>query len=247
MLPIKTIIVDDEPGILLLLQSTLRELEGALVVGTATNATDAIDLIQGQNPNLAFLDIELPDMLGIELAEKLKEIKPDLAIVFVTAHREHFFDAFGLYAVDYILKPIDEERVKQTFRHIQQTFKISDRSLKPKKTTISINSDNQQIFAKQDEIFFIEKTGRYTLLHCVNGKYKTRQTLQRFEQKLDKTFFRSHKSYIINIMRIERIITYPNFYEIKFKACENKAFLSRDRYPLLVERLEEYTVFNRGN
>ncbi|HRT84401.1 MAG TPA: response regulator, partial [Bacteroidales bacterium] len=98
---------DDEPGVMLLLCSILSKLERALVIGAADNAKDAIALVREHNPDLAFLDIELPDIKGIELAERLREIKPDLAIVFITAHQEYSLDAFKLYAFDYILKPTD--------------------------------------------------------------------------------------------------------------------------------------------
>ncbi|HQK54444.1 MAG TPA: LytTR family DNA-binding domain-containing protein, partial [Sedimentibacter sp.] len=80
---------DDEPGVMLLLCSILSKLERALVIGAADNAKDAIALVREHNPDLAFLDIELPDIKGIELAERLREIKPDLAIVFITAHQEY--------------------------------------------------------------------------------------------------------------------------------------------------------------
>jgi len=112
LLPVKVVMADDEPGVMLLLCSILSKLERALVIGAADNAKDAIALVREHNPDLAFLDIELPDIKGIELAERLREIKPDLAIVFITAHQEYSLDAFKLYAFDYILKPIDEERVK---------------------------------------------------------------------------------------------------------------------------------------
>ena len=114
LLPVKVVMADDEPGVMLLLCSILSKLERALVIGAADNAKDAIALVREHNPDLAFLDIELPDIKGIELAERLREIKPDLAIVFITAHQEYSLDAFKLYAFDYILKPIDEERVKST-------------------------------------------------------------------------------------------------------------------------------------
>ena len=93
MLPVKVVMADDEHGVMLLLCSILSKLEGALVTGTAENAKDTIKLTIEHNPDLAFLDIELPDMKGIELAERLREIKPDLAIVFITAHQEYSLDA----------------------------------------------------------------------------------------------------------------------------------------------------------
>ena len=245
MLPVKVVMADDEPGVMLLLCSILSKLEGALVVGTAENAKDTIKLTMEQNPDLAFLDIELPDMKGIELAEKLRDIKPDMAIVFITAHQEYSLDAFKLYASDYILKPIDEERVKSTFLRIYKMLEISknsNTSSYTKPSRISINLGDERIFIKLNEIFYIERSGRHTLISCTNGKFKTRQTLQELEKYLGKMFFRSHKSFIINTDRIEKIVSFPNssYCEVKFNNCEDKALLSRDR----ISELMKYSDYN---
>ena len=245
MLPVKIVMADDEPGVLLFLRSILSKLEGAQVVGTTENAEDAIKLVREQSPDLAFLDIELPDMKGIELAEKLREIKPDIAIIFITAHQEYSLDAFKLYASDYILKPVDQERVKATFRRIYQLLKMPEKSNPAsyvQTSRISINLGNERVFVKLDEIFYIEKTGRYTFICCVNGKFKTRQTLQELEHHLGMKFFRSHKSYIINTDRIERIVAFPNssYYEVKFNNCKDTALLSRDR----MHELMKYSNYN---
>jgi len=245
LLPVKIVIADDEPGILLLLRSILSELEGALVVGATENANDAIKVVREQSPDLAFLDIELPDMKGIELSEKLREMKPDIFIVFITAHQEYSLDAFKLYASDYILKPIDQERVKSTFRRIYNTLKMSEKNNAAsyvQTDRISINLGNERVFVKLDEIYYIEKTGRHTLLYCTNGKFKTRQTLQELELHLGTKFFRSHKSFIINTDRIERIVTFQNssYYEVKLNDCKDKALLSRDR----MHELMKYSNYN---
>ena len=245
MLPVKVVMADDEPGVMLLLCSILSKLERALVIGAADNAKDAIALVREHNPDLAFLDIELPDIKGIELAERLREIKPDLAIVFITAHQEYSLDAFKLYAFDYILKPIDEERVKSTFQRIYKMLEISknsNTSSYTKPSRISINLGDERIFIKLNEIFYIERSGRHTIISCTNGKYKTRQTLQELEKHLGKMFFRSHKSFIINTDRIEKIVSFPNssYYEVKFNNCEDKALLSRDR----MSELMKYSDYN---
>ena len=218
-----------------------------LVVGTAENANDAIRLVKYQSPDLAFLDIELPDMRGIELAEKLKQIKPELTIVFITAYREFSLDAFKLYAFDYILKPIDEERVKTTFRHIQQMLKTPKKdNPNTQEAIISISFGNQRVFVNLSEIFYIEKTGRHTIVYCVNGKFKTRETLQELEERLGTTFFRSHKSYIINMKKIEQLINHSSYYEVKFKNYRETALLSRDRYSELDECLNKCVMSIKG-
>lgn len=234
MLQVKIVMADDEPGVMLLLCSILSKIEGSLVVGTAENANDAIKLVREQGPDLAFLDIGLPDMKGIELAERLREIKRDIAIIFITGHQEYSLDAFKLYASDYILKPIDQDRVKSTFNRIQQALEMSKKSntfLSAQTNRISINLGDERIFVKLEEIFYIEKVGRHTLICCTNGKFKTRETLQELEQNLGLKFFRSHKSFIINTDQVERIATFPNssYYEVKFNNCKDKALLSRDR------------------
>lgn len=241
---IRIIIADDEPGILLLLRSIFGELKGALVVGTAENGSSTIKLIKEQSPDLAFLDIELPDMKGTELAEKIKEIKPDLKIVFITAHQEYALEAFKLYALDYILKPIDEERVKTTFERIQQMLKISKKGKfgSEQKIRISINLGNERVFLRSDEIFYIEKTERYATIYCITGKFKTRETLHELEKNLGKEFFRSHKSFVINMQRVERIVNYSNssYYEVIFKNYKGKALLSRDR----IHELMNYSQYD---
>jgi len=107
---------------------------------------------------------------------------------------------------------------------------------------ISINLGNERVFIKPNEIFYIERSGRYTLISCTNGKYKTRQTLQELEKHLGKIFFRSHKSFIINTDRIEKIVSFPNssYYEVRFNNCEEKALLSRDR----MSELMKYSDYN---
>lgn len=214
-------------------------------MGTTENASDAIAIVREKCPDVAFLDIELPDMKGIELAGKLREIKPDIAIVFITGHHEYSLDAFKLYAFDYILKPIDGERVKSTYQRINQMMQMSkngNTSSYAQTPRISINIGDERIFVKLDEIFYIEKTGRHTLICCANGKFKTRETLQELEQNLGLKFFRSHKSFIINTDQIERIATFPNssYYEVKFNNCKDKALLSRDR----MHELMKYSNYN---
>lgn len=181
---------------------------------------------------------------GIELAENLRKIKPDLAVIFITAHQEYSLDAFKLYASDYILKPINQERVKTTFCRIQQ-MKMPEKSnptYDPQKSIISINLGNERVFLKLIEIFYMEKLGRHTLIHCVNGAFKTRETLQDLERYLGKSFFRSHKSYIISIDWIDRIINCPHSscYEVRFKDYKGKALLSRDR----IQALMAYSHYN---
>lgn len=240
----RIIAADDEPGLLLLIHSILIELDGIQLVGTANNASNTLKLVKERKPDLVLLDIELPDMNGIELAEKLQRVKPDLYIVFITAHKEYSIEAFHLYAYDYILKPIDRERVKTTVRRIQQVIQASEKILAshPQTSRIIINLGNERVFLNFEDIYYLEKHGRHTIIHCVNGKFKTRETLQDLEQRLGTGFFRSHKSYIINMEQIERVVNLPgsSYYEVNFKKYNGNALLSRDRVNTLIDLFNSY-------
>ena len=243
MRPLKVAAADDESGVLLLLKSILSELEDIQLAGVAENAATAIELVKSQKPDLALLDIELPDMKGIELAEKLRMIKPDLYIVFITAYENYSLDAFRLYAYDYILKPIDQRRVKDTVTRIRQAMQVSNKAhgdspSRLQNTRIAINQRNEKIFVSPDDIYYLEKQGPYIQIHTKNQKIKTRETLKNFEERLQTGFFRSHKSYLVNIRQIERVVncSRSSYYEVYFKNYDEQALLSRERINELMEQ-----------
>ena len=248
MRSLKVAAADDESGVLLLLKSILSELEDIQLAGVAENAATAIELVKSQKPDLALLDIELPDMKGIELAEKLRMIKPDLYIVFITAYEDYSLDAFRVYAYDYILKPIDHKRVKTTIGRIRKAMQLSNESLfdslsRLQNARIVVNLHNEKIFVSCDDIYYLEKQGRHIQIHTRNRKIKTRETLKNFEERLKTGFFRSHKSYLINISQIERVVNPSHssyYYEVYFKNYGEQALLSRERVNELNDLMDQF-------
>ena len=241
MIPLKVIMVDDDPGILDFLTKILGEIKSAKIVGKAENGNDAIKLTKAQRPDLAFLDIGLPDMNGIELAKRLREIKSNVIIVFITAYKDYHDDAFTVYATDYISKPIDEKRVKSTFEHIVQTVYF------PKTPDlIIITQGDNNVHIKTDEILCIEKIEkRYVMIYCINESFKTNQTLQELEEQLGANFYRCHKSYIVNIKHIARVVNQPgtSYYEIELKDSnfKGKVLISRERV-FELKKFAEYVI-----
>lgn len=233
MKPINVIAADDEPGVLALIDSILSEMDGIQLVGMAENAMQAIKLVTEQKPDLALLDIELPDMKGIELAEELKKVNSDLYVVYITGHREYSLDAFRLYAFDYILKPIDKERVKTTIRRIKQAVETQEKAREARlPTRFPVSVGDERVYINPDTIYYVEKSGRRTVIHCALDEFTSSETLNELEQRLGPGFFRSHKSYLINIARLERVINVPgsSVYEVAFQDYDKgKAWLSRDR------------------
>ncbi|WDF57331.1 LytR/AlgR family response regulator transcription factor [Mucilaginibacter sp. KACC 22063] len=187
---IKCIIVDDEPLAIELLESHLKKVDGFQLVGTAQNAIDAHRILQQQHVDLMFLDIQMPDLSGIELM-KLLDKKPK--VIFTTAYREFAVEGFELEAVDYILKPITFERffkaINKLKREVGNDFENS----------IMIKSEGVNRKIKVDDIIFIESQGNDLKL-CVNGAfYFVKNTITEFTERLSKSgFVRIHRSFIFN-------------------------------------------------
>ncbi|MFZ7101521.1 MAG: LytR/AlgR family response regulator transcription factor [Peptococcaceae bacterium] len=243
MIPVRAIIVDPDSQMHFLLRSVLQEIEDLVITGVASNTGDALKLVQEQKPDIVFLEMLLPDTEGIELAKTLRKINPDLFLVFISANKEYALEAFRIYAYDYILKPLDKERLITTVQRIQNIIKeksLANLAHHLQTARISINLGNERVFVRLSDINYLEKSGRYTIIHTVNGVFKTRDTLQDFERRLGISYYRSHKSFIINIERVERIINFPgsSYFEVKFKNYDKCALLSRDKVNGLMNILE---------
>lgn len=132
---IKCIIVDDEQFTLEEIKDTIKHFSELEVVNATSNPNEALEIVKKHNIQLAFLDIEMQGISGISLAEKMIAIRPDIEIVFITAYDHYAYDAFEVSAIDYVLKPIREERLEKTIKKI---LKVIKNESEIKKTTLSV-------------------------------------------------------------------------------------------------------------
>jgi len=119
----RVMLIDDEPLALELLESLLKKIPNVHIIGAYTNPLEGKRKILQQEVDLVFLDINLPEMSGVELAEQLSEKKPDLFVIFITAYDEYAVQAFELNAVDYIVKPLQQCRLEKGVARIQEKMK----------------------------------------------------------------------------------------------------------------------------
>jgi two-component system, LytTR family, response regulator len=207
--PVRTLIVEDEPHARRYLRQLLADEPAVAIVGEASNGTDGADLIRKVSPDLVFLDIQMPDLSGFDLiAEVGAERMP--AFVFVTAYSEFAVRAFEVEAVDYLCKPFDRERLwaslERAIRHLHLRNAASgedglsaaqdksDRWL----SRIPIKDRNGIVFVPVDAILWIEAADKYVELHTSDRTYLARQTIQNLEESLDpKEFVRIHRSTIV--------------------------------------------------
>lgn len=201
---IKCLIVDDEPVALDILENHLSKIEKIDIVGRCQNATEAFNLINANQVDLIFLDINMPGITGISFA---KSINRNIKIIFTTAYREYAIEGFDLHAVDYLLKPISFPRLLDAVNNFQEIhLKVKEQE--------GINEKNAEfIFVKIDrkmhkidfsKILWIESLSDYLKLETTEGTKVTRETISSIEEKLPGSkFLRIHRSFIIAIERIE--------------------------------------------
>lgn len=213
MRKIKVIIVDDERSAREEIKRALEEYEDFIVIGEAANADEAKDLIEAKLPDLIFLDIEMPEQSGFDLLETLKYI-PE--VLFVTAYNQYAVQAFEVNALDYLMKPIREERFSKAIEKIRNVLAKPNTTVQDRK--IFIKDGEKRFFIALEEIYLIESLENYTRLFFQNNKALQRRSLRQWEEILDETvFFRINRTEIINAKYIEEINTAEGGLEIKLK------------------------------
>jgi two-component system LytT family response regulator len=207
----KTIIIDDERLARNELKRLLEEFPKIHVVAEAANAEEAIELIDEHQPDLLFLDIQMPGKNGFELLEIIEDRVPE--VIFTTAYDEYALKAFEYNALDYLMKPIDSSRLAEAITKVEAEIKRSEkRSADP---NVQYLTENDQVFVKDGEkcwfvklgkVRLFESMGNYVRLHFEDQKPMILKSLNSLEEKLDpKSFFRANRKHIINLQWVEKI------------------------------------------
>jgi two-component system LytT family response regulator len=219
----KTVIVEDEAPSRRLLKELLAEHRQLIhLIGEADNGNEAIALINGSRPDLVFLDIQLPDMLGLDV---LNELAYNPYVIFTTAFDEYAIKAFDALSVDYLLKPLKEDRLARALTKLQQFAKgngpgsawdhlapLRDTLSQEKEIkTLSVKKGNKFTLVQLSDIAYFEASDKYTYVHLANGqKLFCDLMLAALEERLCDGFVRVQKSYIVNRHKIVEIHKYSN-------------------------------------
>lgn len=243
---LNVLLADDEPGILALIDSIISSINELNIVGKAQSLEEARQLFLETEPDIVVLDIEFPDGSGVDLARELTKLDPEIDLIFITAHPGFTLEAFELYSYDYILKPIDDDRVRRTMMQIKREREalpvlslLHDKSVIERNFKLGIRVENEIILLNSQDILFIERSGKNVHIHTNDKVIETKETLYNLESKLSGQFFRSHRSCLVNINKIEKIVVWnENTYQIMFKKSTKEAFLSRRRAGDLLQLFE---------
>jgi two-component system, LytTR family, response regulator len=209
----KTLIVDDERLARNELKRLLEPYHKIEIVGEASNAEEALGMIDELQPELLFLDIQMPGKNGFELLTSIEGKAPD--VIFTTAYDEYAIKAFEFNALDYLLKPIDSERLKDAINRVEENFVHHDEPIEPTERSDKKLGENDQVFVKDGEkcwfvklgkIRLFESMGNYVRLHFDDQKPLVLKSLNSLEDRLDPaTYFRANRKHIINLQWVEKI------------------------------------------
>lgn len=233
----KALIVDDNVFVGMLIEKAIHELDRGLEVVRADSIEKAKSLIKEHAIDMAFLDIEINplsfDENGLTIASELLKTKPSAKIIFVTSYPSYALKAYEVHPFDFVVKPVDIQRLKQSAeRAIDAVEKESRSSLEAEQSQKSdklfIRTHKEMLFLPYQEIYFIEKVNKEVLIHTARGDYSVRWTLSELEEMLPSAFVRVHKSFLVNANKISRISEFGDrTYEIFFDTLNKTAILSR--------------------
>lgn len=247
-----TLLIDDEK----LARERLRKLLASFdatfqIVGEAKNGNEAQQLIEKLNPDIIFLDIEMPGKNGFELLSDLSKLP---IVIFCTAHEEYALKAFDTNSIDYLVKPVKLERLEQTVQKInsfqqnltsvqlQQVIQqISQQKKEKKMTSVTVKKKDKILFIKLENVSHFEAKEKYVSIHTDQGEELMEQSLTKLEEKLPDYFLRVHRKYIINTHFVKDFQKYFNSrYLISLKDKKKTTITSGRSYK---EQLTDWMEF----
>ena len=209
----KVILIDDERLARSELKRLLQEFPDVEVIGEAANADEGIEKIEALNPDLIFLDIQMPGKTGFDMLTQLEKAPH---VIFVTAYDEYALKAFDVNALDYLMKPVEPKRLADALLKVRQKdeeelLSYNNRGLLSEHDQVFVKDGERCWFVKLSDVRLFESVGNYAKVFFGTNKPLILKSLNALEERLDeKVFFRANRKHIINLRMIEKIEPYFN-------------------------------------
>ncbi len=233
----KIIIIDDEPLARSIVKEYLQKYPELEIVQECNDGFEGVKAIQQYQPDLIFLDIQMPKINGFEMLELLDQPP---AVIFTTAFDEYAIKAFEAHAIDYLLKPFNKERFDKAIQKWKDQTAGAQNTTELLETASQSPAQSQRIVVKTgskikiipvQDVYFLEAADDYVKVHIHEGSFLKNKTMNHFEKTLDsQQFVRSHRSYIVNVQQITRIDPYEKDNHIAILKSGAKVPVSRNGY-----------------
>ena len=202
-MPLKALVCDDEAPARSELRFLLEEVGGVEVVGEASSGAEALQLIRALPYDVVFLDIDMPGLSGMQLAEVLNDLDKKPAIIFVTAHSEYAVQAFEVAATDYLVKPVESDRLRQAIERLVPAQPSGPIKLE----RIPVEKAGKKLLLPVDDIFHIMAKDDYSFLHTDGERFLSTMSLSTLESKLEaQGFYRVHRRFLVNLSKVSEVV-----------------------------------------
>ncbi|XEC95765.1 LytR/AlgR family response regulator transcription factor [Paenibacillus tarimensis] len=240
---IKVIVIDDEPHSRDELKHLLSAYGEIRIIAEADSGEKGLHMIMMHEPDVVFVDIEMPLMTGLEMVEAIQKLKTHPLVIFATAYPEYAAKAFRVHALDYLLKPFDEEQLKETMARISEALRHAAQPAPKHGTAIAklaVEDEGRIVYLPPADIVYLYRDERETVICTKDRKYASKLPLKELEAKLKGyPFFRTHKSYLVRLDTIEQLIPWFNgAYQLKVVGRKDEIPVSRNYVKALREQLE---------
>ncbi len=234
---LKAIIVDDEAPARSELRFLLDEHGQIEVVAEAASVREAIEKLKEFPCDVIFLDINMPEASGLQFADALQHLKYPPSVVFVTAYSEHALDAFSVNAVDYLVKPVESERLAQAVARVREQVALHAQAQHSER--LPVEKGGKKILISIDKIRFVMARDDYAYLQTDTDRYFSTVSLAQLEKRLDgHGFFRVHRGFLVNLSTVEEIESIPGgTLVLTLNGVDEKIPVSRRRVSALKKAL----------
>ena len=222
------IIVDDERPAREELRYFIEKFSCLKIAAEFEDGVDVVEYLSKNSVDAAFLDVSMPMMSGIELANIIKKSNPETIIIFLTAHKDYAFDAFELKAFDYILKPIAQDRIIELFYRIKAKLTPKEKSDTEILTKLSFWEGERILVLDIKDILYLEASERNSTVVTTGGVHTIHENISTLSEKLPENFYRCHRSYVVNLSFITVIDPWFNYtYMLSLKDCNVRIPVSK--------------------
>ena len=245
----KILIVDDEKLARDRLQDLLLEMDSTYELLHASNGKDALDVVNNSSPDIILLDIRMPVMDGLETAQHLTRLENPPAVVFTTAYQDHALQAFDSNAVDYLLKPIRPERLKQGIDKAQRISRARVGRIQEQITTpsqrqhLSVTSQGRIELIPVEDILCFHAEQKYVSIHLRDREILTDESLKKLESEFQDRFLRIHRNALVATNKIESVNQDNEGNNImKLRGLGKPLIISRRHLKSVKEKLREFNL-----
>lgn len=231
------VLADDSHTLRSILRSLIEGTTDFSVIGEADDGEALIDLVLDKKPDIVLADISMPKMSGMSAIKECLKYQPDLKVIFVTGFEQYAVEAFGVAAVDYLVKPIQMPRLRQALDKAKLALQAHVQR-PPLSNRLLVRTEGAVRFVPLDSILYIEKFGRSAIIHTKEEMLRTQTPLHTLMKHLSDSFVLAHRSYIINLTHISSIVSSGDTYAAYFRDYDKPAYISKHKYNEVVKLAE---------